>query len=81
MGVNVFVGMSFDELGDAGAQDARADDGFVIGSSDGDGDGLIDEGPEVIGDACCICLCDRLPCLERLGGGLAVVEVVDPRSA
>ena len=53
----------------------------VIGAVDGDGDGLIDEGTFVIGDACGVGLGDGFSFLEGLSGGEGVVERVGPHPA
>ena len=56
----------------------RRDGGLIIAANDGDGDGLIDVGAEVIGDACGVGLGDGLAFFESLGGGEGVVEGVGP---
>ena len=44
------------------------DGGLIIGAVDGDGDELINEGAEVIGDACGVGLGDGLAFFESLCG-------------
>ena len=51
---------------------------MIIAAIDGDGDGLIDVGAEVIGDARGVGLGDGLAFFESLCGGEGVVEGVGP---
>ena len=53
-------------------------DRHIIGAVDGDGDGLINEGAKVIGDACGVALRNGLAFSESLRGGEGVIEGVGP---
>ena len=50
----------------------------IIAAVDGDGDGLIGIGTELVGDACCVGLANALAFCQRLSGWCGVVERVGP---